>query len=120
MSIKARYSLIAFVIAIALAAGLILLLKWDWLICWLISISVVTFGAYGYDKSIAGNDNRMRVPERVLLLLALAGGSVAAWIAMKVFHHKTIKGSFRRNFGIIVGAQVMIIVAYLLIQSPAL
>jgi uncharacterized membrane protein YsdA (DUF1294 family) len=120
MSIKARYTLIAFVITIALTIGLILLLKWDWLICWLISISIVTFGAYGYDKSIAGNDKRMRVPERVLLLLALAGGSVAAWIAMKVFHHKTIKGSFQRNFGIVVVAQIAIVIAYLLIQSPAL
>lgn len=119
MSIKARYTLIAFITAVALAAGLIYFLKWDWLVCWLISISVVTFGAYGYDKAIAGNDNRMRVPERVLLLLALAGGSVAAWIAMKVFHHKTIKGSFRRNFTIVVVAQIAIVVAYLLIQSPA-
>jgi uncharacterized membrane protein YsdA (DUF1294 family) len=119
MSIKARYTLIAFVIAIAITAGLIILLKWDWLICWLIGISVVTIGAYGYDKSIAGNDNRMRVPERTLLLLALAGGSLAAWIAMKVFHHKTIKGSFRRNFFIIAGVQFVLILAYLLVQSPA-
>lgn len=119
MSIKARYTLIAFVIAIALAAGLIYFLKWDWLVCWLISISAVTFGAYGYDKAIAGNDSRMRVPERVLLLLALAGGSLAAWIAMKLFHHKTLKGSFRRNFGIVVGVQFVLFIAYLLIQSPA-
>ena len=120
MSIKARYTLIAFVIAIALTIGMIVLLKWDWLICWLISISVVTFGAYGYDKSIAGNDNRMRVPERVLLLLALAGGSLAAWLAMKVFHHKTIKGSFRRNFWIIVVVQIVLVCGYLVIQSPAM
>jgi uncharacterized membrane protein YsdA (DUF1294 family) len=120
MSIKTRYALIAFAIGIVLAVGMIVLLKWDWLICWLISISVVTFGAYGYDKSIAGNDKRMRVPERVLLLLALAGGSVAAWVSMKVFHHKTIKGSFQRNFWIIVVAQIAIVCAYLVIQSPAI
>lgn len=120
MSIKARYTLIAFAIAIALTIGMIVLLKWDWLICWLISISAVTFGAYGYDKSIAGNDNRMRVPERVLLLLALAGGSLAAWLAMKIFHHKTIKGSFRRNFWIIVVVQIVLVCGYLVIQSPAM
>ncbi len=87
---------------------------------WLIGISAVTFGAYGYDKAIAGNDKRMRVPERTLLSLALAGGSVAAWLAMKFFHHKTIKSSFRRNFGIIAGVQLVLVVAYLLIRSPAI
>lgn len=120
MSIKARYTLIAFIVAIAITAGLIMLLRWDWLVCWLIGISAVTFGAYGYDKAIAGNDKRMRVPERTLLSLALAGGSVAAWLAMKFFHHKTIKSSFRRNFGIIAGVQLVLVVAYLLIRSPAI
>jgi uncharacterized membrane protein YsdA (DUF1294 family) len=62
----------------------------------------------------------MRVPERVLLLLAFVGGSVGAWLGMKVFHHKTIKGAFRRNFWIVVALQTAIVAMYFLIMRPAL
>jgi len=59
----------------------------DPLLSWLLSINLVTFLAYGYDKKIAGT-GRMRVPERVLLLLALAGGSPAAWLGMRAFNRQ--------------------------------
>jgi uncharacterized membrane protein YsdA (DUF1294 family) len=79
-----------------------------WLACWLIVINVVTFGYYGYDKGRANSANS-RVPEVVLHGLAAAGGSVAAYAAMRVFRHKTIKGRFRILFWCIVVLQVALL-----------
>ena len=42
--------------------------------------------------------NAPRVSELALLLLALAGGSVGAWIGMQVWRHKTKHAKFR--FGV--------------------
>jgi len=64
-----------------------------------------------YDKSIAGS-RRSRVPERVLLWLALILGSLGAWLGMQVFHHKTLKGSFQRRFWLVVIIQVAVIILY--------
>jgi len=83
----------------------------DPVLSWLLSINLVTFLTYGYDKQIAGT-GRMRVPERVLLLLALAGGSPAGWLGMRVFHHKTAKQSFTTRFWLIVLLQVILVGAY--------
>jgi uncharacterized membrane protein YsdA (DUF1294 family) len=46
------------------------------------------------------------VPERVLHGLALLGGSPGAWAGMRLFRHKTVKGSFRAVFWFILAAQV--------------
>ena len=69
-------------------------------------INALTFGIYAWDKREAGREHR-RVPEIVLLGLALAGGSPAAAVAMKLFHHKTRKPSFLGPFLTIVGLQVV-------------
>jgi len=102
-------------ITTGLATLLALLIWWilslDGLLSWLIAINLVAFLTYGYDKSIAGS-RRSRVPERVLLWLALILGSLGAWLGMQVFHHKTIKGSFQRRFWLVVIIQVAIIILY--------
>jgi uncharacterized membrane protein YsdA (DUF1294 family) len=85
--------------------------RFDLLLSWLIAITAVTFAAYGYDKSIAGSD-KVRVPERVLLGLTFAGGTIGALIGMRVFHHKTIKESFRRKFWAVVVLQIVIVLVY--------
>jgi uncharacterized membrane protein YsdA (DUF1294 family) len=54
------------------------------------------------------------VPEVVLWLLAALGGSPGAFIAMRVFHHKTSKTSFQIVFWVIVAAQAALIVLLLL------
>jgi uncharacterized membrane protein YsdA (DUF1294 family) len=46
------------------------------------------------------------VPERVLLGLALLGGSPGAWAGMTLFRHKTVKGRFRLAFAVIVALQL--------------
>jgi uncharacterized membrane protein YsdA (DUF1294 family) len=89
--------------------------RFDVVLAWFIGISVATFAAWGYDKSIAGT-GKLRVPERVLLGLTFAGGTIGALIGMRVFHHKTIKESFRRQFWVVVGVQIVLIVVYVLLR----
>lgn len=48
----------------------------------------MTAAVYFADKRFAVV-HRWRVPERVLLLLALLGGGAGAFFAMTVFRHKT-------------------------------
>ena len=69
------------------------------------SINVIAFAYYSYDKSCAESNTR-RVPELVLHGLTAAGGSVGASTAMKLFRHKTIKGKFRILFWCIVLLQL--------------
>jgi predicted MPP superfamily phosphohydrolase len=45
------------------------------------------------DKSYAKKGAR-RIPEKTLLLWAFLGGSIGAFLGMKVFHHKTLKPKF--------------------------
>ncbi len=106
-----RYGAVTLAAAIVLAAVLAWGFGLDGLLSWLIGINIVTFLTYGCDKTIAGS-GRTRVPERVLLGLALMGGTVGAWLGMRLFHHKTAKESFEFRFWAIVAVQVVLVVAY--------
>ena len=57
-------------------------------------INVVTFALYGIDKWKAIH-NRWRIREATLLITALIGGSLGAFIAMQMFRHKTKKWYFK-------------------------
>jgi uncharacterized membrane protein YsdA (DUF1294 family) len=59
----------------------------------LIFMSVITFGAYGWDKNRAQANGR-RIPEATLHLLALLGGWPGALMGRRVFRHKTQKIGF--------------------------
>ena len=112
-----RFGLASFGLAVLLAAGI----WWsglDPLLAWLLSVTLVTFLAYGYDKAIAGS-RQVRIPEGVLLALALAGGTLGALAGMQVFRHKTRKTSFRLRFWLIAAAQVALIVLYFVVIRPA-
>lgn len=58
------------------------------LIAYLVLINVVAFVAFGVDKWKAQR-GAWRIPELTLLLLAALGGSVGAWLGMRVWRHKT-------------------------------
>lgn len=47
-----------------------------------------------------------RIPEMVLWLCSLIGGSIGAWIAMILFHHKTKKLSFQLVMVLILLVQI--------------
>jgi uncharacterized membrane protein YsdA (DUF1294 family) len=107
------YAIVFFGLTLAATLAIRWILKWDIVLAWLISITVVTLLAYRYDKTIAGSD-RLRVPERVLLLLALAGGTLGAIAGMYFIgaHHKTSKTGFMLPFFIILVVQAVVVGIY--------
>ena len=76
--------------------------------CYLVAINVVTFVMYGIDKWKAKH-NKWRIPEATLLGLAVVGGSVGAWLGMKVWHHKTMHKKFKYGIPFILMAQIVIV-----------
>ena len=81
---------------------------------YLVSINVVTFFMYGIDKWKA-KKSRWRIREAALLGLAVLGGSIGAWLGMKVWHHKTMHKKFKYGLPLILLAQIALI--YLIIQK---
>ena len=65
-------------------------------------INVVTFFMYGIDKWKA-KKSKWRIRETALLGLAVLGGSIGAWLGMKVWHHKTQHKGGNRDIDNIVG-----------------
>lgn len=85
---------------------------WAFLACWLVLINLVTFLAFGLDKWKAKRkekkDTVRRIPEKNLLLLAAAGGSLGALLGMKAFRHKTLHRAFRFGVPLILALQILI------------
>lgn len=75
----------------------------------ILAINLLTFLLYGIDKWKAKR-SRWRIPESVLLGLAAIGGSVGAWLGMRVWHHKTQHKKFRYGVPAILVAQVVLLV----------
>ena len=62
-------------------------------VLYLVVINVVTFLMFGIDKWKAKR-LKWRIREAALLGLAALGGSIGAWLGMKVWHHKTLHKKF--------------------------
>ena len=75
-------------------------------------INVVTFFMYGIDKWKA-KKSKMRIRETALLGLAVLGGSIGAWLGMKIWHHKTLHKKFKYGVPVIIIIQLSLI-GYLL------
>ena len=78
---------------------------------YLLAINAVTFIIYGIDKYKA-KKAKCRIPEAILLLLAVFGGSIGAWMGMKVWHHKTMHKKFKYGIPAIMLIQIALM-AYL-------
>lgn len=83
------------------------------LIWYLSVINFITWVVYGLDKGRA-RAGKWRIPEKTLLLLALAGGSAGALTGMLLFRHKTRKAKF------FVGVPVMFVAHCVLVAALAL
>ena len=81
------------------------------LVYYLLGINAVTFIVYGIDKYKA-KKAKWRIPEATLLLLAVLGGSIGAWMGMKVWHHKTMHKKFKYGIPAILLIQIALM-AYL-------
>ncbi|HIU76622.1 MAG TPA: DUF1294 domain-containing protein [Candidatus Pelethocola excrementipullorum] len=82
------------------------------LIGYVVIINIITFAAYGIDKSRA-KKHVYRIPERTLIGMAAAGGSVGALLGMGHFRHKTRHLKFTAGVPLILGVQVVLIVMVL-------
>ena len=78
---------------------------------YILAINTVAFIMYGIDKYKA-KKAKWRISEATLLLLAVVGGSIGAWMGMKVWHHKTMHKKFKYGIPAILLIQVALM-AYL-------
>jgi uncharacterized membrane protein YsdA (DUF1294 family) len=102
-------------ILLSLTAALIMegALALSLILGWLIAVNVFALLFYAIDKlnSVWVGDSekrekeKVRIPESALLLLALAGGSPAALVAMVLLSHKISKGWFMFRFLLILAVQ---------------
>ena len=72
-------------------------------------VNVVTFIIYGIDKYKAIKV-KWRIPEATLLLMAVFGGSIGAWLGMRVFHHKPMHKKFYIGVPTIIILQIVLAV----------
>jgi uncharacterized membrane protein YsdA (DUF1294 family) len=77
---------------------------------YLLLISIVTFCAYGVDKSRARR-GAWRIPEATLHTLALLGGTAGALAGMFFFRHKTRDRRFQAVLAAIVVLQILLFAA---------
>ena len=75
---------------------------------YLSAINVVTFVLFGLDKYNARKGNR-RIREVTLMAMAALGGSVGAWMGMRLWHHKTKHRKFRYGIPLIILLQIALI-----------
>lgn len=71
----------------------------------ILGANIAVFFLMWKDKNAAINRG-WRVPENVLLLFTLLGGTPAMLLARKLFRHKTVKGSFVLRLYLIIALQI--------------
>jgi uncharacterized membrane protein YsdA (DUF1294 family) len=112
---RRTFGVATLLVTIALSSALFLVVSSTLLRVWLIAVNVIALLTYGYDKAIAGG-HQMRVPEVILLGLAMIGGSPGAFVGMLLFRHKTRKAAFLVPFGLIVALQGALLVGWLVLR----
>ena len=75
------------------AASLHHWMGWNLLAAWLVGINAMTFLMWSWDK-LKSRTGGWRVPEFTLHLFSALGGVPAAFAAMSLLRHKTMKKSF--------------------------
>lgn len=76
---------------------------------YLLSVNAMAFIIYGIDK-LKARRSWWRIPESTLLMLAILGGSIGAWLGMRVWHHKTLHRKFRYGVPVILLLQIALMV----------
>ena len=76
---------------------------------YLFAINIVSFFLYGIDK-YKSKKNKWRISEATLLMIAVIGGSIGAWVGMRLWHHKTMHKKFKYGIPVIMNMQVCLVV----------
>ena len=80
---------------------------------YLAAISLISVVVCIYDKLISKLDRvALRIPEKTLFILSALGGSVAMYITMQIFHHKTKHKSFMIGIPVIMLLQAVAVICY--------
>jgi uncharacterized membrane protein YsdA (DUF1294 family) len=102
------YGSLALLLVGAITIGLQQAFGWLWLVTYLVGVNVATLVLYAIDKFNAVR-GWLRVPERLLHLVTFLGGTPAALIGQQLLRHKTLKGSFRAAFWLLLVLQAALI-----------
>ena len=78
------------------------------LLYYFVCVNVLTFFVYGIDKWQA-RQGKWRISEATLLLFAVIGGSIGAWLGMSVWRHKTMHKKFKYGIPAILMIHIIII-----------
>lgn len=73
-----------------------------------VTINLLAFVLFGFDKARSQETGARRIRERTLWLSMLFGGSVGALLAMHFFRHKTKKISFQAVAAVILAGQILL------------
>ena len=76
---------------------------------YLLAINIVSFFLYGIDKYKA-KKNKWRISEATLLMIAVIGGSIGAWVGKRLWHHKTMHKKFKYGIPLIIILQIAYLV----------
>ncbi|MEN9846037.1 MAG: hypothetical protein RIS36_1184 [Pseudomonadota bacterium] len=74
----------------------------------LIGVNIAALGSMGLDKSFARSE-APRIPEVVLYVLALLGGSPGILAGIHIFKHKTRKAAFQCTLLVVFASQVALL-----------
>ena len=73
-------------------------------LAYFITVNVLGLILFGIDKWKAKHD-KWRISEATLLSVTAIGGSIGAWVGMKVWHHKTMHKKFKYGIPLVMVLQ---------------
>jgi len=76
---------------------------------YIVAVNLATFATFAWDKYRARN-GLWRTPERTLLGMAAAGGTIGALFATQLLRHKSYKEPFRTRLRSIAALQLVLVV----------
>lgn len=82
----------------------------EYFFIYILCISLVTAIITAYDKRAAKKYPKNRIPENVLLMLAIAGGSIAELLTMLKIRHKTKHKKFMIGLPVIIVLQMVAVI----------
>ena len=87
------------------------------IVVYLVIINVVAFVLFTHDKMCA-IQSRRRIPEKVLFLFAIAGGSLGGLVSMYIYRHKVNKWKFSIGLPVIILGQICLYYLYYSYLAP--